>query len=194
MKRIDLNVDIGEGYRFDDALLEFASSANVCCGEHAGSWDLTLETAEKCRSSGIRVGAHPGYPDRENMGRRSPTPDERQDWEASVRDQIDRFRREVGGAYVKPHGAFYNELAALGADQVGDVLRRYGLTEGSVMVLAGSPAAIALGERALAEGFADRRQGSRVAWRCLHGDTAGCVELARAVVRALHDAGWEVGA
>ena len=70
-RKIDLNVDIGEGFPHDRELLAFASSANVCCGTHAGSRELTIETVELCREHGLRVGAHPGYPDRASMGRQS---------------------------------------------------------------------------------------------------------------------------
>ncbi len=54
-KTIDLNVDIGEGFAYDRDLLSFASSANVCCGVHAGSEDLSRETVALCH-----VAASPG--------------------------------------------------------------------------------------------------------------------------------------
>ena len=63
-RKVDLNVDIGEGFPFDAELLRFATSANVCCGAHAGSLKLTEETVALCRRNNVRIGAHPGYPDR----------------------------------------------------------------------------------------------------------------------------------
>jgi len=223
VRRIDVNVDIGEGQPHDEALLEFASSASICCGEHSGSWELAVSTADRCRSLGVRVGAHPGFPDRASMGRRPPNAGEAERWAPSVRDQIRRFQSEIGAAYLKPHGALYHFLSGLEPESIEANLQRFGMTEGLVMALAGSPLAEALGNRCIAEGFADRRLlpsgllvprtepdavirdperaaanavalAPRIDSLCLHGDTEGCVELARAIVRALRNAGWEVGA
>lgn len=109
MKRVDLNVDIGEGFPHDEELLEFATSANICCGEHAGSAGLTHHTVEICIEKGVRYGAHTGFPDRDSMGRRIPSVEEIQGYELSL---IAQPKRVLGGKYVKPHGAFYNVLVA----------------------------------------------------------------------------------
>ena len=106
MKRVDINVDIGEGFPFDEDLLDFATSANVCCGEHAGSWELTKETIFLCERKGVRIGMHPGFPDRESMGRISPQLDEVAQYANSVFEQVIRFREYTTTAqYLKPHGA-----------------------------------------------------------------------------------------
>jgi UPF0271 protein len=110
-QRIDLNVDIGEGFPHDEQLLAFATSANICCGEHAGSWELTEQTIERCRSKGIRIGAHPGYPDRASMGRREMEVSEHSAYIRSLFDQVARFAKVIRPAYIKPHGAFYNQTA-----------------------------------------------------------------------------------
>ena len=39
MKAIDLNADLGEGAGHDAELLQLVTSANICCGFHAGSED-----------------------------------------------------------------------------------------------------------------------------------------------------------
>lgn len=104
LKKVDLNVDIGEGFAYDEALLEFATSANVCCGAHAGSRELTRATIELCRERGVRVGIHPGYPDRASMGREPTSLSEAL---ASLETQLGGFA-EGEAAYVKPHGALYN--------------------------------------------------------------------------------------
>ena len=111
MKSIDLNVDIGEGYSNDAELLNFATSASVCCGVHAGNAELTAETVAMCRVKHIRVGAHPGYPDRVGMGRQPLSAETQRDYLGSVLHQIRDFCAEHGAAYVKPHGAFYNDTA-----------------------------------------------------------------------------------
>ena len=61
---------------------------------------------------GVRMGAHPGYPDRANFGRIAiPMP--AAEIERTVRRQIERLDavvRSLGGriVHVKPHGALYN--------------------------------------------------------------------------------------
>jgi UPF0271 protein len=111
LKQIDLNVDIAEGFPHDAELLKFATSANICCGVHAGSAQLTADTVELCRSKGVRIGAHPGYPDRGSMGRAPLSVEHQRDWLGSVLQQICDFCVEYPTQYVKPHGALYNETA-----------------------------------------------------------------------------------
>lgn len=112
MRKVDLNVDIGEGFPFDDALLDFATSANICCGEHAGSWELTERTVELCKRKGVRMGAHPGFPDRGGMGRHMPGPQQKMPFLQSVHKQTLRFVSSFLPAYVKPHGAWYSLMSA----------------------------------------------------------------------------------
>ncbi|MBI5708312.1 MAG: LamB/YcsF family protein [Armatimonadetes bacterium] len=167
MRKVDLNVDIGEGFPYDEALLEFASSANVCCGEHAGSWDLTLETIELCRRKGVRIGMHPGFPDRESMGRRMPEEDELKNWNLSLLRQIARFLVTGAAQYVKPHGAWYNLLAMseaeLSASREQAVHARTVVladVSGLPFVLLGASELVGAlrmtGRKVIEEGFADR--------------------------------------
>ncbi len=164
MKRIDLNVDIGEGFPNDDALLQAVTSANICCGEHAGSWAQTAATVKKCQEMSVRYGAHPGFPDREGMGRLDPTEDQLDAYRSSLLDQAERFVMEFGGAYIKPHGAWYNLLTTPFGNRLGDWARlialeiaaEYGLP---LMLLGGCPFARQLQEKGvpvISEGFADR--------------------------------------
>ena len=54
---------------------------------------------------------HPGYPDRPGMGRRTLLPYNSTTWNSSLVEQAVRFCEYVKPAYVKPHGAFYNDTA-----------------------------------------------------------------------------------
>jgi UPF0271 protein len=121
--------------------------------------------------------------------------------------------------YVKPHGALYNRIARdpVQAAAVAEAVRRYDPAL-PLLTLPGSAAEAAAAEaglRAVAEGFADRAYdpeevaaralrmategrveaagGGEVAVEvrslCVHGDTPGAVELARAVRTALEGAG-----
>lgn len=160
MTTIDLNADVAEGFPHDPEILSLVTSANVCCGEHAGSWDLTLATFELCAERGVRIGLHPGYPDRESMGRAR--------WDRiglSLAAATDSLHRQIGRAlticqpaYVKPHGALYQETTHVGevSEAFTGLLREFRLP---LMGLAGTHhqrIAEAAGVRFLAEGFADR--------------------------------------
>jgi len=159
LKRVDLNVDIGEGFPYDADLLHFATSANVCAGEHSGSWDLTMATIQRCLEAGVRIGMHPGYPDRAGMGRVS-LPDGLEDaYAESVARQVERFYFFVPAAYLKPHGALYNDAAGDGA--AGPAARR--MIEGAcrrfrlpLMGLPGTPMEGIAAAGFIREGFADR--------------------------------------
>lgn len=69
MKKIDLNADIAEGFPFDEALLKLLSSANIACGLHAGGAKEMQSAVRFAKENQVRIGAHPGFPDRDNFGR-----------------------------------------------------------------------------------------------------------------------------
>ena len=69
MKKIDLNADIAEGFPFDGALLKLLSSANIACGLHAGGAKEMQSAVRSAKENQVRIGAHPGFPDRKNFGR-----------------------------------------------------------------------------------------------------------------------------
>jgi 5-oxoprolinase (ATP-hydrolysing) subunit A len=161
---MDLNADLGEGMD-DGPILPFLTSANVACGLHAGGPLVMDRTVAMAVARGVRVGAHPGYADRENFGRTDvalPLEEVR----ALVLYQVaalDGFVRARGGklAHVKAHGALYNRAArdpALAA-AIAEAVRAFD-AHLVVVGLAGSAqidAARAVGVRAAGEAFADRR-------------------------------------
>ena len=125
MTRIDLNADAGEGVvpGIDEALMPLLSSVNIACGGHAGDEESMLTVCRLGVQHGVRVGAHPSYPDRSGFGRTSISmPFE--DLVESLRSQIDSLKAAAAKAgtkvaYVKPHGALYNDSAADPADCAG---------------------------------------------------------------------------
>jgi UPF0271 protein len=161
---IDLNADVGEGMD-DAALLPFVTSANVACGLHAGDPGVMDATVTLALSRGVRVGAHPGYADREHFGRVSiEMPSDAV--EALVLYQIaalDGFVRSRGGTltHVKPHGALYHAGASFPdvARAIAEGVRRFRGSlvlvgpAGSMLIEAGREAELAVAE----EAFADRR-------------------------------------
>ncbi len=185
VKHIDLNCDMGElpeaiADGTQEALLRSITSVNIACGGHAGDERTMRATIEQAMRAGVAIGAHPGYPDRENFGRLElkMSPDAVAD---SVCEQL-RALAEVAATYgtklfhVKPHGALYNqavknrELAAaiaegvkkaVAADVAAALRRCRCLSEDVVLVgLAGSPMLDVFrkaGFAVAAEAFADRR-------------------------------------
>jgi UPF0271 protein len=118
-RRILLNCDMGESFGAwsmgDDALaMPLVDQANLACGFHAAD-PLTMQrTVALAVQHGVSIGAHPAYPDLVGFGRRhlACSPEE---VTAQVLYQIgalDAFCRAAGTqlAYVKPHGALYNDL------------------------------------------------------------------------------------
>jgi UPF0271 protein len=118
--RVDLNADLGESYGAytigaDTELLPFITSANVACGFHAGDPQVIARTVALAKRHGVKVGAHPGYPDRQGFGRRALacTPAEiRTDLLYQI-GALAAFCRAEGVPlhHVKPHGALYNRAA-----------------------------------------------------------------------------------
>jgi 5-oxoprolinase (ATP-hydrolysing) subunit A len=165
MRVIDLNADLGEGGTDDAALLALVSSANIACGGHAGDDETMRRTINLARASGVAIGAHPGYEDRENFGRVAlvlPL----KEITALVRRQVEKlasFASDAGGRihHVKPHGALYNQasrdllLAAAvvkGVTAISPDLILYALPN-SALADAGRAAGLTVWH----EGFADRR-------------------------------------
>jgi UPF0271 protein len=163
---IDLNCDMGEleDAEREAALMEFVTSANIACGAHAGDDAIMERTARLALERGVRIGAHPGYPDRANFGR-IELPMTAAAIEASVLEQILRLEaivQPLGGqiVHVKPHGALYN-VAVHNGEVAGAIGRAVAQWNRQVLLfgLAASPMLDvwrALGLEARGEGFADR--------------------------------------
>ena len=169
-RKIDLNCDMGEipeaiADGTQEALMRSVTSANVACGGHAGDAETMRTTIEQAIRAGVAIGAHPGYPDRENFGRLELKMAAKEVAD-SVFEQVRALAdvAESCGApvvHVKPHGALYNqavrnrELARAIADGVARWRRDVVLVG-----LAGSPMLDVFREAGFvvaAEAFADRR-------------------------------------
>jgi UPF0271 protein len=242
MDSVDLNADLAEGEVLsagDRAVLALVTSANLACGFHAGNRAVMREAAGVCRESGIAIGAHVSYRDREGFGRR---PVERSPdlLVADIVEQCAVLSEEVTAAgaivsYVKPHGALYHrmgvdpEVAASVVEAVVQHSSRSLVAQAGTVVIGMARRA---GIRVVLEAYPDRgylpsgrlaprdrpgavmtdpvevaaravtlmQRGGVVAvdgsWTpveaetlCLHGDSPGAADVARAVRSALEDAG-----
>ena len=194
--KIDLNCDMGElpeaiADGTQEALMRSVTSVNIACGGHAGDERTMKTTIEQALRWKLAIGAHPGYPDRENFGRLELkiSPSEIAD---SVFEQVQALASVVDrcGAHVvhvKPHGALYNqavrnrELAEAIAEGVGRWRRDVVLVG-----LAGSPMLDVFREAGFAvaaEAFADRRY-----------ETDGTLrsrKFADALIRNPEEAAWQ---
>lgn len=120
MYRIDLNSDLGESFGrytlgMDDKIIPMITSANVACGFHASDPVVMEKTVAMAAEAGIRVGAHPGYPDLMGFGRRNMVVSP-QEAKAYTMYQIGALKAFVEAKgmrlqHVKPHGALYNMAA-----------------------------------------------------------------------------------
>lgn len=162
---VDVNADLGEGAGHDAALMPLISSANIACGAHAGDPETLFTTLRLARAHGVRVGAHPGYFDREHFGRRElHLPPEQLFHELVFQVSGMLNLADLAGVrvdYLKAHGALYNQACrepAL-AEAVAAAADRCGL---AVMGLPDSElekATRRAGRLFFPEGFLDRRYG-----------------------------------
>ncbi len=104
-----LNCDLGEGVGCEEAVMPFIDQASIACGAHAGDTELMRTTVALAKEFGVSIGAHPGYPDRENFGR-SSLKYSLQEIEVMVAEQVETLAQFGDVDYVKPHGALYHDM------------------------------------------------------------------------------------
>ena len=117
---IDINSDVGEfPHLLEDGtyyqLMDYITSINIACGGHAGDYNLMKAMIRMGIEKNVNIGAHPGYPDKENFGRKimDMNPPDIMD---TIMKQIENLF-EIAAAektelqHVKPHGALYNQAA-----------------------------------------------------------------------------------
>lgn len=241
---VDLNCDMGEGFAIyrvgdDAAIMPHITLANVACGFHGGDPPVIQRTVALAAEHGVKVGAHPSYPDRQGFGRRAMAMDA-DELTATIVYQagaLQGFLRAEGMElnHIKAHGALYGAAArdpevaaAIGAaaDVFGVPLmgmagtvheevwgsRRAGFMaeyysdldyadDGSLIITRehvgyDPEEAARRAARAVTDGVATTASGKEIPMKadcvCVHSDTPGAVELARAVSAALRP--LEVGA
>ena len=161
---IDLNADLAEECGDDAALYPYLSSANICCGRHAGGPESMKQAVAAAIRHDVVIGAHVGYEDRENFGRI----DVEVDYETlrkSTFDQIHDLLDIAGSAstqvkYVKPHGALYHRIGH-DPEQAAAVVDAIAEIDSSLHVLVADTdviksAAVGAGLTVFHEFFADR--------------------------------------
>lgn len=163
MYKINLNCDLGEGAAYDEQIIPLINSANIACGFHAGNHDMMDATAKLCIDNNVDIGAHPGYPDKENFGRTNLDVTPKQVYDYTLA-QLEALGNVVGNTgkivHIKPHGALYNQAAKNKklADAIVDAIIDYD-KDLILMALSGSQMIKSAKEKKIryaSEVFADR--------------------------------------
>ncbi|WP_186645410.1 5-oxoprolinase subunit PxpA [Fluviispira vulneris] len=162
--KIDLNADIGEGFKNDKEIINYVSSVNIACARHAGTPISIHQSVKWAMARGISLGAHPGYPDEKNFGRVELNLSAEVLF-AEIIFQISALQGIVNAekgklTHVKLHGALYNQAAhdLQIADIIISAIKKVN-PKLKLFALAGSPLVQKAKKEHLAiieEGFADR--------------------------------------
>ena len=117
-KFIDLNSDLGESYGpwnmgNDSAMLDIVSSANIACGFHAGGPEEMVKTIRLCLEKSVAPGAHPGFDDLREFGRRRLPMTDHAALQAQLIYQVGAFMgiakaENTSVSHIKIHGALSN--------------------------------------------------------------------------------------
>lgn len=112
---IDINADVGEGMGNESDLMPYLSSCNIACGGHAGNDASMTAVVQLAKQNGVKIGAHPSFPDKVNFGR-VDLDMSAADLYSSLKQQIRALQNVLHSEnaqlhHLKPHGALYN-LAA----------------------------------------------------------------------------------
>lgn len=110
---------MGESYGvyemgMDAEIMPYIDMANLACGFHAGDPVTMLSSIKLAKSHGVKIGAHPSYPDLVGFGRR--------EMKCSIEEIVAMVLYQCGAldglcksegekvSYLKPHGALYNTM------------------------------------------------------------------------------------
>lgn len=128
MKYIDINADLGEGAGHDEQLMPLISSCSIACGGHFGDRATMQVAVDLAKQFGVKVGAHPSFPDKDHFGRKQLVMTKNELTETVLR-QISDFiivctSEDHPVNHVKLHGALYQYAAsdAPAADAVVDAI------------------------------------------------------------------------
>jgi 5-oxoprolinase (ATP-hydrolysing) subunit A len=167
--KIDINCDLGEGILYNNLPVEalimpYISSANISCGSYAGNELLIKQSIQLAAKYNVGIGAHPGYADPINFGRKF-IPMSDSDLKVLIFSQLHLMNKAVEESgtkmqHVKAHGALYNATAM--GNHLADVFVKCVKAFNPSLKLFALPhsamerAALNHGMTFIAEAFADR--------------------------------------
>ena len=113
---IELNCDMGESFGIykagnDEEIMPLIDIANVACGFHASDPNHMRKTVALAKKYGVKVGAHPSFPDLQGFGRREMKMP-RQDIKSMIMYQVGALKsfldeQKMSLNHIKPHGSLY---------------------------------------------------------------------------------------
>lgn len=113
---IVLNCDMGEAFGLyrcgdDEGIMPLIDVANVACGFHASDPSVMRRTVRLAKNHGVKVGAHPSFPDLQGFGRREMKMGH-DELVACIIYQVGALKAFLDAEgmplnHVKPHGALY---------------------------------------------------------------------------------------
>ena len=126
---ITINCDMGEAFGLyrcgdDEGIMPFIIIANVACGFHAADPSLMRRTVRLAKHHGVKVGAHPSFPDLQGFGRREMKMGH-DELVACIIYQVGALKAFLDAEgmalnHIKPHGALYG--AAIRDPAVGEAI------------------------------------------------------------------------
>ena len=110
--QVKINSDLGEGTGVEKDIMPYLTSCSIACGGHTGDKTTMENTILIAKKHGVKVGAHPSYPDKENFGRKKISIS-KSDLINSLINQINELDKicktqSVILDHIKLHGALYN--------------------------------------------------------------------------------------
>ena len=113
---ITINCDMGEAFGLyrcgdDEGIMPFIHIANVACGFHASDPSVMRRTVRLAKQHGVKVGAHPSFPDLQGFGRREMKMGH-DELVACIIYQVGALKAFLDAEgmplnHIKPHGALY---------------------------------------------------------------------------------------
>lgn len=112
---ININCDLGEGLNVAAQIMPLIGAANIACGGHAGDEETIASCIQLAQKNKVLIGMHPGYPDRENFGRKTIKMSTLDLWDM-LAAQISTFikiaqKQRADIHHIKLHGALYHDVA-----------------------------------------------------------------------------------
>lgn len=149
-----INCDLGEGLNNESDLMPLIQACNIACGGHAGDVETMKNVVGLAIRYGVKIGAHPSYPDKENFGRKSLDMAD-DELISSIQEQVHLLHQIVLDQkselyHIKPHGALYNDVAC--NEKIANVLLKALLPYKKEVKLF-VPFASVIEKLALAQGF-----------------------------------------
>lgn len=119
MARLLINCDLGEWDMshlglLDHKIMPLIDMCNIALGGHAGTVPIIKYSIQLANKYNVKIGAHPGFEDRKNFGRKVLDMD-KNDFISMIARQLDRFNSlstQMNSiiSHIKPHGALYHVI------------------------------------------------------------------------------------